>query len=304
MPELPEVETIMLGLRPVWEGDRFQEIIINRPDLRRPFPKNMKEILEGARILHLYRRAKYILCNIESPVPSSEKSRKWTLLLHLGMSGRLLIESQNHDISPRKHEHLVFVTENGNRVGFVDPRRFGMADLVPTDRLQDFSAFTALGIEPLDQEQFTLKNFQKALSCHSSNVKTTIKSALLDQKRLVGLGNIYVCEVLFRAGISPLKPVSQLSGRDMEVLWKIIPKILLEALAAGGSTLRDYVNADGEKGNFQLLHQVYGREGQPCPDCVGHHGKDKPYQKSCPGIQRIVQNGRSSFFCPQKQTER
>ncbi|MXV44447.1 bifunctional DNA-formamidopyrimidine glycosylase/DNA-(apurinic or apyrimidinic site) lyase [Saccharibacter sp. 17.LH.SD] len=281
MPELPEVETIMQGMRPALEQRFLQKVQVNRPDLRRPFPAHLKETLTQRRIIKLYRRAKYILADLEGG---------WTLLIHLGMSGRIFIDPPGHPIEERRHEHVVMITDEHTRLALVDPRRFGMVDLFRTEEAAHYPPLASLGIEPLDDGALTPEHLKHALG----KSLTPIKNALLDQKRIVGLGNIYVCEALFRASIHPARPATQLTNKERERLCMIIPEILHEAIKAGGSTLRDYVTTDGEKGTFQTMHQVYGREGEECIFCAQHHKKTAL-------IMRITQSGRSTFFCPQHQ---
>lgn len=279
MPELPEVETVRMGLLPVMEGRRIEKAAVNRPDLRWPFPPRMAERLTGAQVLGLRRRSKYILADL---------STGETLLIHLGMSGRMLISGaqigpfhHNHP-APAKHDHVVLDIEGGARVTFNDARRFGAMDLLTTAKLEAHPLLADLGPEPLGND------FHEAhLAARLKGRATPIKSALLDQQNVAGLGNIYVCEVLFRAQISPLRLARDITAAEVARLVPIIRDVLTEAIAAGGSSLKDYRQADGELGYFQHTFRVYGREGQPCvtPGC--------PSQ-----IARTVQSGRSSFHCP------
>jgi formamidopyrimidine-DNA glycosylase len=277
MPELPEVETVRAGLIPAMEGQVIARADINRPDLRWPFPDNMAARLTGARVLTLRRRSKYILADL---------STGETLLIHLGMSGRMLISGQmlasfvqDHPAA-QKHDHVVLHMGNGIRVTFNDPRRFGAMDLLTTATADQHPLLADIGPEPLgnsfDERYLTTKLAGRA---------TPIKSALLDQKMVAGLGNIYVCEVLFRARIAPDR-----LARDVKKAGRLVPiirDVLSEAIAAGGSSLRDYRQADGELGYFQHGFAVYGREGEVCQT------------HNCPTkIARIVQSGRSSFYCP------
>ncbi|EPX82600.1 bifunctional DNA-formamidopyrimidine glycosylase/DNA-(apurinic or apyrimidinic site) lyase [Salipiger mucosus] len=279
MPELPEVETVRRGLAPVMEGLRIARAEVNRPDLRWPFPPRMAERLTGARVERLRRRSKYILADLDSGE---------TLLVHLGMSGRMLISGDPlgrfvHDHpAPAKHDHVVFHMESGARVTFNDPRRFGAMDLMPTDATEAHPLLAAIGPEPLGNT-FSESHLVAALAGRN----TPIKAALLDQKIVAGLGNIYVCEALFRCGIHPARRVRRISERRIATLVPVIRAVLDEAIAAGGSSLRDYRQADGELGYFQHSFDVYGREGQPCrtPDCTKT-------------VHRIVQSGRSTFYCP------
>ncbi|MDE0849538.1 bifunctional DNA-formamidopyrimidine glycosylase/DNA-(apurinic or apyrimidinic site) lyase [Yoonia sp.] len=282
MPELPEVETVRRGLAPVMEGAVIAQADVNRPDLRWPFPDKMADRLAGQKVLGLRRRSKYILVDLESGE---------SLLIHLGMSGRMLISGHtvgdfHHDHpAPAKHDHVVLHMDGGVRITFNDARRFGAMDLMQTDQQENHWLIRDLGPEPLGN------TFHEAYIVERLKGRNTpIKSALLDQRIVSGLGNIYVCEVLFRAGINPKHKAGQLATSRVAGLVPIIRDVLNEAIAAGGSSLKDYRQADGELGYFQHGFQVYDRESQPCvtPDC------DKK-------IERIVQSGRSSFFCPQCQ---
>lgn len=282
MPELPEVETVRRGLAPVMEGQVIAQAAVNRPDLRWPFPERMAERLTGARVLALRRRSKYILADL---------STGETLLVHLGMSGRMLISGAmigdfHHDHpAPAKHDHVVFDMSGGARVTFNDARRFGAMDLLPTATAEAHPLLAVLGPEPLGND------FHEAhLIARLAGKGSPIKSALLDQHVVAGLGNIYVCEVLFRAGIHPARLARDLLPAQVAGLVPIIREVLAEAIEAGGSSLRDYRQADGELGYFQHTFRVYGRERQPCttPGCTAD-------------VQRIVQSGRSSFFCPHCQ---
>ena len=282
MPELPEVETVKAGLAPVMEGAVIARAEVNRPDLRWPFPDGMADRLTGKRVLGLRRRSKYILADLDSGE---------TLLIHLGMSGRMLISGHtvgdfHHDHpAPAKHDHVVFHMDSGARITFNDARRFGAMDLMPTAAQDDHWLIRDLGPEPLGNgfnETYLIQRLRDR--------NTPIKSALLDQRIVAGLGNIYVCEVLYRAGINPQRKAGQISAKRVGTLVPLIREVLTEAIAAGGSSLRDYRQADGELGYFQHVFQVYDREGADCltPGC----------EKK---IQRIVQSGRSSFYCPQCQ---
>jgi formamidopyrimidine-DNA glycosylase len=278
MPELPEVETVMRGLQARLEGRVLLRAVAHRPDLRWPLPPGLAATLTGARVTSFRRRAKYILMRLDSG---------WSVLLHLGMSGRMLLEPVGrNDIT--LHEHLEMETDDGWRVGFVDPRRFGSVDLIETDREDQHRLLAGLGPEPLD-DAFSVAVLTAALQ----GKKTPIKAALLDQKIVAGLGNIYVCEALFRAGISPQRLASSVPGVRTRRLVPAIKQTLTEAIAAGGSSLRDYVQTNGELGYFQHAWKVYGREGEPCPGC--------PADATCEGVRRIVQSGRSTFYCPQTQ---
>ena len=282
MPELPEVETVRAGLAPFMEDAVMERVDVNRPDLRWPFPDRMAERLTGQRILRLRRRSKYVLVDTID---------QQTLLIHLGMSGRMLISGQTigdfHHAhpAPAKHDHVVFHLESGVRITFNDARRFGAMDLFQTDHETDHWLIRKLGPEPLGNafdENYLIKQLRGR--------NTPIKTALLDQRVVAGLGNIYVSEALFRAGIHPKRKAGRVSTERVAALVPIIRDVLREAIASGGSSLRDYRNTDGELGYFQHKFLVYDRAGQTCttPEC----------QKK---IQRIVQSGRSSFFCPQCQ---
>ena len=279
MPELPEVETVRRGLSPAMEGHIIVRAQVNRPDLRWPFPENMSDRLTGKRVLALRRRSKYILGDLDSGE---------TLLIHLGMSGRMLISGDPlgqfvHDHpSPEKHDHVVLDMDNGARITFNDPRRFGAMDLLATDRAETHPLLASIGPEPLGNS-FDENYLAGALS----NRNTSMKSALLDQKTIAGLGNIYVCEALFRSKIHPTRPARRVSKERISRLVPIIRDVLSDAIQAGGSSLRDFRQADGELGYFQHNFDVYGREGEPCRT------------PGCPSvIRRIVQSGRSTFYCP------
>ncbi|MCV6584477.1 MAG: bifunctional DNA-formamidopyrimidine glycosylase/DNA-(apurinic or apyrimidinic site) lyase, partial [Marinibacterium sp.] len=256
MPELPEVETVRRGLVPVMEGQRIIRAEVNRPDLRWPFPDRMAERLTGARVAHLGRRSKYLLAALDTGD---------TLLVHLGMSGRMVVSGDRlgrfvHDHpAPEKHDHVVFHMEGGARITFNDPRRFGAMDLIPSDGLDRHKLIAVLGPEPLGNA-FDEDHLVAALAGRN----TPIKSALLDQSVVAGLGNIYVCETLYRAGISPLRKAGRIAAPRVASLVPIIRQVLEDAIAAGGSSLRDFRQADGELGYFQHSFDVYGREGAPC----------------------------------------
>jgi len=290
MPELPEVETVRLGLQPVLEGFRLTDVQTRRGDLRVPFPKDFVARTKGREVKQLRRRAKYILADLDSGE---------TLVIHLGMSGRMSVYAEGkqrrigsyvYDKAPEgagngKHDHVVFETDAPARIIFNDHRRFGLMALVDTERLEEDKLFKDIGIEPLS-EKFNTAYLAKVLE----GKKTPIKSALLDQRLVAGLGNIYVCEALFRAGISPKRLAGSLKKERIGPLVAAIKKVLKDAIAAGGSTLRDHAQATGDPGNFQHHFLVYGREGLKC-------------KNNCPGtVKRIVQAGRSTFYCPKCQT--
>lgn len=271
MPELPEVETVMRGLAPVWAGQCFTRVVAYRPDLRRPLPEALGQRLTGATIVRLWRRAKYGLV---------ETDRGDTLIIHLGMSGRMRVDPGERE----KHDHVVFETGNGRVVAFNDARRFGSLDLVATSDVSNHSLLVGIGPEPLGPD-FGLALLKRIFVDRLAPAK----AILLDQRLIAGLGNIYVCEALFRAGIHPETPGGQVTAAQLKRLQPAISSVLEEAIAAGGSTLRDHAAPDGTLGYFQKDFAVYGREGDACPVCA------KP-------VERIVQSGRSSFFCPSCQS--
>ncbi len=275
MPELPEVETVRRGLIPVLEGQVIEAARIRRAGLRWPFPERMGERLRGQRVIRLRRRSKYILADLEGGE---------TLIIHLGMSGRMLISRGAHP-PLAKHDHVVLDIEGGARVIFNDARRFGMMDLTPTEDVEHHRLLAGLGPEPLGNA-FS----ETVLAAALAGRMTPIKAALLDQKVVAGLGNIYVCEVLHRAGLNPKRRAGRISAARAGALVPVIREVLTEAIAAGGSSLRDYRRADGELGYFQHAFRVYGREGEACPT------------PGCSGmIRRIAQAGRSTFYCPRCQ---
>jgi len=287
MPELPEVETVRGGLAPVLEGRRLVRVEARRPDLRFPFPGNFVQVLTGATVVRLERRAKYLMARLD---------REDTLVMHLGMSGRFEISRPDGSgggaarpgdfhYAPApdpKHAHVVFETDEGVRVTYYDPRRFGYMALVNTATLELHPWFAALGPEPLS-EAFDAARLKAAFKGRKQGPKTL----LLDQRIVAGLGNIYVCEALHRARISPFKPAGKIPATKLGPLVEAIRDVLAEAIRAGGSTLRDYAQADGALGYFQHSFRVYDREGRPCPN-TGCHGV----------IHRQVQAGRSTFYCP------
>lgn len=276
MPELPEVETVMRGLAVVLTGKRIVAASVARADLRWPLPATLAATLTGARVVGFRRRGKYMLMRLDAGA---------SVLLHLGMSGRMVA---TRDATPVPHEHVVLRTEDGWRVGFVDPRRFGCIDLVPTTEEDAHRLLASLGPEPLDAA-FTPAVLGAALAGRA----TPIKAALLDQRIVAGLGNIYVSEALFRARISPRRLAGTVGAARVARLVPAIRAVLEESIAAGGSSLRDYVQADGGLGFFQDRFRVYGRAGLPCERCPG--------TPACEGIRRTVQAGRSTFHCPRAQ---
>ncbi len=280
MPELPEVETVMRGLRSRLEGRIILRAEARRPDLRWPLPAGLAARLTGARVVGFRRRGKYILMRLDGGD---------SVLLHLGMSGRIVLAPPSNVLGPAAHhEHLALETEEGWRLGFVDPRRFGMIDLIPTAAEDAHRLLVGLGPEPLE-EAFG----QARLSAALAGRRTSIKAALLDQGVVAGLGNIYVSEALFRARLSPRRLAYTVVGERAARLVPAIKVTLTDAIAAGGSSLRDYVQPDGELGYFQHAWRVYGREGVACERCPG--------PPACAGVRRIVQSGRSTFYCPRTQ---
>jgi len=274
MPELPEVETVRRGLARCMTGRQIVRAELNRPDLRWPFPPMLASRLNGARIGALARRGKYILIELDET---------GVLLLHLGMSGR--ITAGDADTPPEKHDHVVLTLDDGTVVRFNDPRRFGTLDYMARGAEAAHPLLVGMGPEPLDPG-FDGAYLERALA----GKMTPIKSALLDQRIVAGLGNIYVCEALYRAGLSPRRLAGTVAGVRAARLTKAIRDVLAEAIEAGGSSLRDYVQANGELGYFQHRWAVYGREGEPCPGC-----------NCAEGVRRIVQSGRSTFFCAKRQ---
>ncbi len=278
MPELPEVETVRLGLTPAMEGRRILKAAAHRPDLRFPLPENFAARLTGARVERLERRAKYLLAHLDTLE---------TLLMHLGMSGRFTIDEEAADGGAAliKHDHVVFEMEGrgkqkGARIVFNDPRRFGFMDLIPAAAADQCRFLAALGPEPLSNA-FSPAWLDETLGGKA----TSIKAALMDQRVVAGLGNIYVCEALYRAGISPKRLARTIPGARAARLAPAVRAVLEDAIRAGGSSLRDYRRANGELGYFQHAFRVYGREGEPCSGCGG-------------AVRRIVQSGRSTFYCP------
>jgi formamidopyrimidine-DNA glycosylase len=287
MPELPEVETVRRGLAPVMEGERFAKVEVRRGDLRWPLPKGFAQKLNGKTVQGLGRRAKYLLADLSSGD---------VLLMHLGMSGSFRVGKASapgtyyHERSKSTtHDHVVFHMSNGATVTFNDPRRFGSMKLVSRAKLEDEPLLRSLGPEPLGND-FDAAMLAKACA----GKKTSLKAALSDQRVVAGLGNIYVCEALFRARLSPKRIASTIADRNgtpnerAEKFVDAIKAVLKDAIEAGGSSLRDHRRADGSLGDFQHNFQVYDREGKPCTSCKGK-------------IKRIVQGGRSTFYCPSCQ---
>jgi formamidopyrimidine-DNA glycosylase len=274
MPELPEVETVRRGLALKMTGRKIARAELRRQDLRRPFPPMLERRLTGAAIGKLARRGKYILIELDDT---------GTLLLHLGMSGRITAGPGGVPHAP--HDHVILTLDDGIVVRFNDARRFGLLDYIKRGEEAAHPLLAGMGPEPLEP------GFDSDyLSEKLAGKMTPIKAALLDQKIVAGLGNIYVCEALYRSGISPRRLATTVAGTRADKLVAAIKAVLAEAIEAGGSSLRDYVQADGELGYFQHRWAVYGREGAPCPGCT-----------CAEGVRRIVQSGRSTFFCAKKQ---
>jgi formamidopyrimidine-DNA glycosylase len=269
MPELPEVETTVAGLRGPLEGRRLIRVEPRRADMRRPFPADLRQRLTGARIMSLGRRAKYGLI---------ETDRGDVMIFHLGMSGRWVIDPD----AIERHDHLVLETEEGRVLSLRDPRRFGFVDIVPSAALDTYPPFAAMGPEPLGPD-FTAAYLAQALAGRTA----PIKAMLLDQRIVGGLGNIYVCEALNMAGIAPASAGGKLARRRLALLVEAIRDVLAAAIVAGGSSLRDYVRPDGQLGYFAKEWRVYGREDESCP-CGGM-------------VARRVDSGRSTFWCPSCQ---
>jgi formamidopyrimidine-DNA glycosylase len=274
MPELPEVETVMRGLDGRLTGRKILRATLHRPDLRWPIPPGFAAALTGATVTGFRRRGKYMFMRLGSGLSA---------LIHLGMSGRMVI-----DAPAALHEHLTIETSDGGRIGFVDPRRFGALDLIATDAEDTHKLVAGLGPEPLGND-FNAPFLAAALAGKA----TPIKAALLDQTLVAGIGNIYASEALFRAGISPRRLAGGLGAARIERLVPAIRNTLTEAIAAGGSSLRDYVQPSGELGYFQHAWKVYDRAGTPCERCPG--------PPACQGIRRLVQTGRATFYCPLTQ---
>jgi formamidopyrimidine-DNA glycosylase len=281
MPELPEVETVRRGLAGVLVGKRIARLDQRRADLRIPLPDNFAARVEGRRVVALERRAKYMLARLDD-------EQVW--LIHLGMSGRMGILPAGHNHPPAgPHDHVIFETEDGVMVRFTDARRFGLMTLCPAAELPQHPLIQGLGPEPL-AEDFTGARLAAALK----GKKTPIKSAILDQRVVAGIGNIYACESLYYAGISPRRSAHTVQGARADRLVAAIKEVLTAAIAAGGSSLRDHVQPSGELGYFQHSFAVYDREGQACRRCESQMGTDIL-------VRRMVQAGRSTFYCASHQ---
>jgi len=280
MPELPEVETVRRGLAPVMEGQTFVRVQIRRKNLRIPFPLGFAQRLEGQRVLNVHRRAKYLLITTQKEV----------LIWHLGMSGQVRIYKADDDKGPiGKHDHVQFDLTGGATIVFTDPRRFGLMDLTKPDHVMDHRFIKDLGPEPLGNE-FS----GPILATSLKGRKTSIKQAIMDAHLVVGVGNIYASESLYRAGLSPKRLAYTVQGGRAEKLANAIKAVLTEAIQAGGSTLKDHRTTDGKLGYFQHNFAVYGRTGKACPDCDCNIFQTK-------GIRRLEQGGRSTYYCSRKQ---
>lgn len=288
MPELPEVETVVRGIRPHLVGRRVVKLVQRRPDLRTALPVQFRQRVEGRMVSAVERRAKYILVRLDGRSDHAQGRMNGSeddfLIIHLGMSGRLVLGARPPG-ETGLHEHVEFATDDGTVIRFSDPRRFGLMDLVPVARLGADPRFAPLGPEPLSPG-FTADVLCKALAGRD----TSIKAALLDQRIVAGIGNIYACEALYMAGISPRRKAGTVQGERCARLVVAIKDVLTRAIAAGGSSARDYVQASGEAGWFQNTWAVYDREGKACPGCDCGRA-----------VSRIVQGGRSTFYCAKRQ---
>ena len=279
MPELPEVETVCRGLAKALSGARIEAVTLHRKDLRIPFPARLPDVA-GARVEGVSRRAKYILLKLDNAE---------TMVVHLGMSGRMVISGAAEGYSREKHDHMLLHMQDGTRVVFNDARRFGLVDLVVTDCLEEHKLFRHLGPEPLE------RGFDADyLAARLKDKKVAIKLAIMDQTIVVGVGNIYASEALFRAGIDPKRKARAIKKTEIAKLVVAIKAVLRDAIKAGGSSLRDYVQTDGELGYFQHSWAVYDKRGQKCKGCSCS-------LKKTGGIKKITQGARSTFYCPQKQ---
>ena len=270
MPELPEVETIKLGVTPYIIGQVFDDVVVRRRDMRWPIPEHFEELVKGQRVLDVTRRSKYLKIHLEN---------KYVIIVHFGMSGRLRVENQGEEL--QKHDHVILYI-CGKQVVLNDPRRFGGITIERESGLKNHMFFKELAPEPFEM---SVEDFWQRIKGR----KTSIKSAILNQKNIVGVGNIYACEALFLSGISATKSCSELTRADAEKLLSVICRVLEEAIQAGGSSLKDHRQVGGEMGYFQHSFKVYGRENEPCYVCFST-------------IERVVQNQRSTFFCPNCQS--
>lgn len=278
MPELPEVETIKEALVKSIKGATIFSVTVNNRNLRQCIPLNFAKIVHQTKIVHIYRISKYIVLDL---------SNKYSIILHFGMSGKIRFIDQENPVF-EKHDHVIFDTSHG-LLTYNDPRRFGLILILLTNTIPSYPPFTKLGPDPFDKKLDVsyLKNKFK-------NKKLPIKVALLDQSIICGIGNIYASEALYSARISPLRFCDNITEQELQTLIFAIRETLSKAIKAGGSTLHDYRKPDGSTGYFQLQHAVYGKEGQTCPDCVCS-------LKKCKGIQKVILDGRSTFYCPYLQ---
>lgn len=282
MPELPEVETIMQGIMPVLQGAKITNVVKRRQDIRVPITATIEKDLMGQKVVAIERRAKYILITF---------GNRQVLVIHLGMSGTLRLEKTSQVPRYQKHDHFVLETDNGHRILYNDPRRFGMIFTVTDKNLKTHKNFVHLGLEPL-AKRTTARVFYERLCAR----KSPIKLALLDQKIMVGVGNIYASEALYQSAIHPMRRAESLQYEEVKTLFQNIRKTLKRAIKAGGSTLKDFKHLDETSGYFQHHFMVYDKAGEACPDCICD-------VKKTGGIQKIVQSGRSTFYCPIKQRE-
>ena len=281
MPELPEVETVRRGLAPAISGAKITRVLLRRKNLRKPFPRAMKKRLEGLSVLSVERRAKYLLVGLSGDV---------VLIWHLGMSGQVRIYKKGEKVPrPEKHDHVQIDLSNGVSLVYTDPRRFGLMDLSVLSDIKNHPLFKNIGPEPLGRD-FT----GRVLTERLKGKNTEIKLALMDQKVVAGVGNIYASEALFKAGISPKRRAGTISLAKADALVREIKAILKRAIKAGGSTLKDHRTTDGGLGYFQHSFAMYDKEGEPCPGCDCNVGRTG-------GIKRIVQGGRATFYCPRRQ---
>jgi len=292
MPELPEVETVRRGLQSGLAGRRLARVVVRRRDLRRPVPRDFARRLTGRRITSVTRRAKYLLLYLDDGA---------AILIHLGMSGRILVSPVDCAPALTIHDHVRFLTDDGMEVRFTDPRRFGLVDLIAPGGAAQHPLLAHLGPEPLDTgivagaaDAAPPLLTGETLVERLAGRRGPIKPLLLDQRLIAGLGNIYASEALYRAGLSPRRRAHTIRGGRAKRLAQAIGAVLQEAVAAGGSSLRDYRDAAGELGYFQHEFRVYDRAGRACPDCDCNW-------EATGGVQRIAQGGRSTFFCPRRQ---
>lgn len=280
MPELPEVETVKNGISKNLLGKKITKVVLGRSDIRFPIPKNFIKLCEGCALQTIERRGKYILIHL---------SKGQSILLHLGMSGRVLIQNTK-DYIEKKHDHAVFTFDNKMTLSFNDPRRFGILDIIPTDKIDENRFFKKMGPEPFSNHFHADYLFEKL-----KKKNAPIKAALLDQNVIAGLGNIYVSEALFDTGVLPTRLASSLTRKEVDKLVPNILATLQRAIDSGGSSLKDYRQSDGSLGYFQHQFKVYDKDGEPCPGCTCN-------LKKTGGIQRIIQSGRSTFYCSTKQS--